>query len=155
MKKQSSTSAHREAGFTLLEMLVVLAILGVGTGIALLYGTRTPDGLKARDAARAIAIEFRLARSQAIWSGHTVRVTADLDHATLQRDNAMPVQLRGVTLHHISQDSEAAKQGDDTQVTLLFLPHGGAKGDGLVVSAGHTFIDVRTNPLTGAVNVVP
>jgi prepilin-type N-terminal cleavage/methylation domain-containing protein len=62
--------AHRRAGLTLIEILVVLGIIGILTLIAGPSWTRWQDDQRAKGAARASADLFLLARSEAIRTGN-------------------------------------------------------------------------------------
>jgi len=71
----------REAGFTLIEIIVVLAVLGFA--LALIVGYRPPwsSGLGARGTAAELASGLRLARSEAISRNRPITFKIDLsDH---------------------------------------------------------------------------
>lgn len=60
------------AGFSLIEMLVVVAILGVAIGIAVGAAPRRGGGLDLANATDSVAGALRLARARAIASGQPV-----------------------------------------------------------------------------------
>ncbi|MEM9175013.1 MAG: prepilin-type N-terminal cleavage/methylation domain-containing protein [Myxococcota bacterium] len=60
---------RRASGFTLIEIAIVLAIIGVVTAIAVPSVDRYFDGINGRAAARSIANAFSHARAQAIRTG--------------------------------------------------------------------------------------
>src|SRR5215472_15343098 len=69
---------HRQAGFTLIEMIVVFAILGLV--LALIVGYKPPwsSTLGTRAAAGQLASALRLARSEAIARDSPVAVVIDV-----------------------------------------------------------------------------
>jgi general secretion pathway protein H len=73
-----SAIGHRQAGFTLIELIVVVAILGLA--LALIVGYKPPwsSGLGTRAAAGQLASALRLARSEAIARDSPVSVTIDV-----------------------------------------------------------------------------
>src|SRR5260370_7016281 len=69
----------RASGFTLIEILVVLSILGFALVLVIGYGPPVSRGLDLRGSAAALASGLRLARSEAIVRNQPV--TFDLDLA--------------------------------------------------------------------------
>lgn len=65
-------SARKSGGFTLIEMLVVLAILGVAIGVAVGAMPRRGGGLDMANATDSVSGALRLARARAIASGQPV-----------------------------------------------------------------------------------
>jgi general secretion pathway protein H len=63
--------AHDEAGLTLVEMLVVLAIVGVMAG-AVVFGIGSGTGRGAEPEARRLAARLDLAADEAIVTGRTI-----------------------------------------------------------------------------------
>jgi len=78
------------AGFTLLELLVVLAILTLVAAIVLPALASPSDGLRLRTAAGEIAGHLRLARSAAIARNAEIAVTIDADKRTIEADGVPP-----------------------------------------------------------------
>lgn len=69
--------AHLMAGYTLVELLVVLAIIGMMTAAALPLLSAARPGLETRAAAAALAGDLRAARQEAIDRGAPERVVFD------------------------------------------------------------------------------
>lgn len=63
-----------EAGFTLLEMTIVLIILGLALGLVALRGPIRSRGLELRAATQQLAQTLRAARAEAIAGDHAVEV---------------------------------------------------------------------------------
>ncbi|HEY4174844.1 MAG TPA: GspH/FimT family pseudopilin, partial [Rhodopila sp.] len=71
------TDPNRQSGFTLIEMVVVLVVLGLALGLVIARGPMHSATLDARTAARQLAQALRLARSRAIMSDRPVLVRVD------------------------------------------------------------------------------
>jgi len=67
-----SSGAHRPGGFTILELLFVIAIAGTVTTIAVPQGLRALDDFRTRSAARSLAQRLADARLSAIRRATTV-----------------------------------------------------------------------------------
>jgi len=77
---QSARSAA--AGFTLLEMLVVIVILALATAVAMPILARPSDGVRVRATARDLISALRLTRAMAIARNTEVALTIDVDKRT-------------------------------------------------------------------------
>ena len=73
----SSTSSRAERGFTLIELVVVLALLALAYGLAAPALTRAVAGGELRGAARELALALNQARSGAVVGGVPWRFTVD------------------------------------------------------------------------------
>jgi type II secretion system protein H len=148
-------SAPRRAGFTLVELLVVLAILGLAAAVAA-PALRSLDRTGARDGADAVAALYTEASNAAVRRGAPVTVRLDLSGGTyvvLARASAGGVAetVRAGTLS-LSAD-ERLTGGDDGWATVTFDPFGRARGDRVVVARGDERYEVTAAPWTGAVDV--
>ena len=128
------------AGFTLLEMLVVLAILGLTAGLVASRARPGAGGLELRGAAGQVGNLLREARAQAIATNQAVAVRADPATARLGiaggREMALP---RGVAL----QASGA----------IGFSGDGSSTGGSLLLAEGPRRLVVAVDWLTGRVSL--
>jgi general secretion pathway protein H len=126
-------------GFTLIEIIVVLVILGLILGIVVARGPLHSRRLDLDGAARQLAGALRLARSQAIAQNRTVSVLVAADAYRLdnQAAQALPV---GVNLTGNS--------------AIAFAPDGSSSGGVLELRSGDRQVDVGVEWLTGRVRVV-
>lgn len=87
---------YAAAGFTLLELLLVLSILALVTAIALPVLSSPSDGLRLRTTAAEFAASLRLARAAAIARNGPVTVVIDVDRRTIEAE--------GFPKQHFSSD---------------------------------------------------
>lgn len=132
------SATGRSAGFTLIEMLVVLAIAGLIAGVGWPRLERSLARAEASRAATGVAAALRGARAAAIRRQAMVMVRVDPDGAVLRADAAPPLAMpRGVAL---------AASGP-----VAFYGDGSASGGELRVAAGSREWRYAIRPGTGAV----
>ncbi|MBV8740062.1 MAG: GspH/FimT family pseudopilin [Alphaproteobacteria bacterium] len=139
------------SGFSLIELLVVLAVLGFA--LVLIVGYRAPwsSGLSLRGTAAELAAELRLARSQAIAENHPVAFALDLAGHRYQVGNgpphALPAQL-AVALLTISGERRGGTVGD-----IRFNPDGSSTGGRIMLADGARRVAVGVDWLSGRVRI--
>jgi prepilin-type N-terminal cleavage/methylation domain-containing protein len=126
------------AGFTLLEILVVLVLLGLLTGFAAArFSTLRQPSLA--EAGRDVMSELRAYRSQAMQTGKPVQVAAS------------GVRVPAGFVLGGEQQGEAA--GQDAPASVLFLPDGRSSGAVFVLSGNNEQERITVDWLTGEVRV--
>lgn len=121
-----SDSRHSHAGFTLLELLVVLAIASLLIAMVPIAFDRLQEGTQYRNALRTMQSDMRQARQQAVTQGSAVRFQVDLAARTYgvagKTPNAIPetLQVRATVANVELQPNQIA--------SIQFLPSGGATG---------------------------
>lgn len=118
-----------EAGFTLLEMLVVIAVMGVALLLLTSSGPPRSHRLEARGAAQQVAEAMREARGRAIAQGHPVAL-------------ALP-PLPG----WLSVSVQAPPGG------IVFAPDGSASGGQVVLDGDGQETVISADWLTGGVQI--
>jgi general secretion pathway protein H len=139
------------AGFTLIEMVVVLAILGFA--LALIVGYKAPwsRGLELDAGAADLAGQLRLARSEAI--ARNAPVALDLNIAAHRYrlgagpTRPLPAGLDVELLTITGERQDAAAGG------IRFYPDGSSTGGRIVLSGGARRVAVGVDWLTGRVAV--
>jgi len=91
--KDSSLVWRASAGFTLFEMLAVLAILGLVAALAIPALRRPPDSLRLEAATRSLASALRLSRAQAITRNTDVVLTVDVDRRIFASSTGLSIEL--------------------------------------------------------------
>jgi general secretion pathway protein H len=132
------TPRDRQLGFTLLEMIIVLVILGLVAGLVVAHGPTRSARLDTESTARDLAGTLRLARARAIAANHSVMVTVASGLWQAEGTTARSA-LRNVTLVGTAK--------------VLFAPDGSSSGGQIAVQSGDQRIDVSVDWLTGRVRV--
>ncbi len=147
-------SRRAGAGFTLIEMIVVLAVLGFVLGMVLSRGPQRSARLELDGAAREIAGALRGARARAIAQDRPVLVAIDAaDHAyTVDgATHALPKQL---PLKLVANGAVAAPGGGAARLAAIsFLPDGSSSGGRVEIAGGARRVLIGVDWLTGRVSV--
>jgi general secretion pathway protein H len=130
--RRTSRAGSADAGFTLLELLLVLAIMGLLIAVAAprFQAASTPS-LATR--AALLASSFRVARQRAVLSGRPERVAI-----------AAPLD---------SDEAEGEAPPSDASAELVFFPDGSSTGGRILLEEERRLIALEVDPLTGAVRV--
>lgn len=134
-RSEAGFSAVRQAGFTLIELIVVIVIMSLIAGLVLVRHPTRSAGLDTDVTVRALSNALRLARSRAIAQDReVVVVTAPGGFAV---DGGSPWLLPSGQALSTSQ--------------VIFIPDGGSSGGTILLAAGQRRIAVDVNWLTGRV----
>jgi general secretion pathway protein H len=142
-----------ERGVTMIELLVVVAIMGVIAAIVIPRFGGGVSTTELKSAARQVASGLRLARSEAMASRQERFVTLDLEHRRFmvgsdQRAHALP---RDVELKLFTAQKDLV---DDKVGAIRFYPDGGSNGGRVTISAGERKFEVDVDWLTGRVAIL-
>lgn len=146
----ASHSSPSPAGFTLLELLVVLAIA------ALLLAATPPlissaiPGIELKASARRVTAGLRLAREEAIRSGRDVAFTLDLEAKTFKvdgpfRETKLPKGLK------LKLEAAETEMLNDQTGAVRFYPDGSSTGGRIVLALEDRGYQVGVQWLTGHV----
>jgi general secretion pathway protein H len=130
--------ARASAGFTVIEMVVVLAVLALALGLVITHGPVRSQRLELDAAARRVAGALRLARSRAIAEERTVVFSLD---------------ARG---YHLDRDAPTTWSGDvssEGNRVVVFTPDGGSSGARIVLREGERAVAIGVDWLTARVVV--
>lgn len=144
----------KERGFTLIELMVVFAILALIMAVAPSAYDRMKTAMDYRDVVRGVVTEMRSARQQAVLTGRDTAFAVDLEHQQYGVEGGKPRSIpQGIELRAIVADSEAR----GTHFAIRFLPSGGASGgsvDVLRIASGDG-VRVRADWFSGRVEQEP
>ncbi len=141
---------RRTDGFTLIEILVVLAILGVALGLIIGRGPMRSRGLESRAAASALAQTLRAARAAAIAGDRSVSVAIDPANHRFAMDDG---PLRTLAADLPVAVSSTALRGPGPVRLIRFASDGSASGGQILLGAGRTRLGISVEWLTGRVSV--
>jgi general secretion pathway protein H len=130
----------RQSGFTLLEMIIVLVILGLMLALVAKRGPMHSARLDTEAAAREVAGALRLARGRAI--AHDQPVSVVLTPHTYQIDG-------------LAQRSVASDVALSGNAMIRFSPDGSSSGGTVFVQTPTSRTTIVVSWLTGSVEVAP
>ena len=141
----------REAGFTLIEMIVVLAILGLMTALIIAGGTRVSPAVHVRAAAEAISGALRSARSEAVMSNRSVSFRLDIISLSYQwGETPRQVLPNDLRLSLLTGRDQIASEGVGQ---IRFDPDGGSTGGRVSIEGGDVVWWVGIDWLSGRVSI--
>jgi len=147
-----SRDRGRETGFTLIEVIVVLAVLAFALVLLVGYKPHWSSRLGLRGTAAELASGLRLARSEAILRNRPILFEIDLAGHQFRVDTGpvrrLPPQL-SIALLTVSGERRDAATGD-----IRFNPDGSSTGGRISIGDGRRSIAVGVDWLTGRVSVV-
>ena len=142
----------RERGFTLIEMLVVLVIMGLIIGLVVARGLSRSPGFLLRSEAAVLASSLSEARGRAIAVDHDINVGISRNPPGLTITGRPLVALPpSLTLALLTADGDIDPLGRH----LVFHPDGGANGGGLLLANEAGRIAIAVAWLTGRISVKP
>ena len=151
--RRLARSRARIRGVTMIELLVVVAIMGVVAAIVIPRFGSGVSTTELKSAARQVASGLRLARSEAMASRQERFVTLDLEHRRFmvgsdKRAHALP---RDVEIKLFTAQMDLV---DDKVGAIRFYPDGGSNGGRVTVFAGERKFEVDVDWLTGRVAIL-
>jgi len=140
-------------GVTLLEMLVVLAIMGLVAALVLPTFGNGVSTSELRSSARQVAAGLRAARSEAVSQRRETFLVLDLEGRRFKVDRdpkeyTLPPRIE-IKLFTAQRDIDDARTG-----SIRFFPDGGSNGGRVTLAAGERKYDVDVDWLTGRVAIL-
>jgi general secretion pathway protein H len=142
---------RRRSGFTLIEVIVTLAILSFA--LVLVTGFKPPwsSGLGLKGTAAELASGLRLARSEAIVSNRSIAFDLDVIR---HRYRVGAGTIRGLPAHlSIELLTIAGEKRDEGTGDIRFNPDGSSTGGRIALADGQRRMAVGVDWLTGRVSV--
>lgn len=134
--------ARRNAGFTLVELLVVMVIIALVLGLVATSLSRSISGAESRVAARKMAAALRYTRTQAILKKQQTVFVVDTEERSYQAPGREPVKLpEGMDVLLTTARSEFTSEHVGG---IRFFPDGGSTGGHveLIVNGREYRVDV-------------
>ena len=143
-----------QRGFTLLEIILVMAIIALASVLAAAAMTGGFKGMQLKASAKEIASNLRYTRTQAIATGKPQRFVIDPAKHAWQAPNAHHGTIPGKLGIEFTGAREAQVSGASTgQGAIEFFPDGAATGGRIRLTAGTSAWDIDVAWLTGQVQL--
>ena len=143
---------NSQDGYTLLELLIVIAILALMTGLTVTHLSGSREGPRFEAAVRDIAATLRLTRSTALTEGHAVAFWMDVGKKQYGFDGSA---VKAVTQDGVSLTAYSAReeQLQEDEARIVFFPDGSATGGIIVLEARNRHASLNIDWMTGNVDV--
>ena len=153
LRRPGASSLIRSRGVTLLELLIVLAIMAIVAAVAIPMFGGPVSTSQLRQAAREIAAGLRLAQSEAVSQRRQTFLVLDVAGKRFKVDNdphehKLPSKIE-LKLFTAQNDLVNESVG-----SIRFFPDGGSNGGRITVAAGERKFDVDIDWLTGRVAIL-
>jgi general secretion pathway protein H len=145
-------AAPRDAGFTLIEVLVVVAVLGLAMSLVAARGPMRSRAMDMQAVVEQVAQAARLAHARAIAQNRIARLVLDIPAHSLRIDNGRPMVLPASMT--IAMTAVAGESGGGTLAAIRFNPDGSATGGQIELADGPRRALVGVDWLTGRISVV-
>ena len=139
------------SGFTLIELMVVLAVLALALALAMPTLGRLMPGLELQTEARDVASALREARAQAIGQNAEVAVVVNAERRAVLIGDRRVVQL--TSRAEILPAANRADAGGSAGPQIRFFPDGSSSGGQVTLLLDERKRHVLVDWLTGAISV--
>ena len=145
----ATASFHRSGGFTLIELVAVIVLIGIALSVVSLSFSKSMNSAKVQAATRDLVAALRYTRGQAIVTGKQAALDLDIQSDTYQAPGRPIVKLpKDMRMVLLTADSE---QTSATSGRIRFFPDGASTGGHISVRLGEREWRINVNWLTGAV----
>jgi general secretion pathway protein H len=149
---------HRQRGFTLVEMLAILAVLALVAAVSTPLLRPPPDGLVLQRAAREMTAALRGTRARAILRNEETDFVIDLARnvyfASGLSETRLPADAT-LTLVVAKLERSAAEAARDARQAVRFYPDGTSSGAEIELKLRRAGAAVKVNWLTGQASASP
>lgn len=118
--------SRRQAGFSLLELMIVIAIMAAAAGVSMPMMARMYDAMQYRDAVRSVIASAKGARFSALSSGQPVDLILNPRSREVHINKTLKAELPETLSMKVTSAREV-NLGDDRAV-IRFYPNGSSTG---------------------------
>ena len=141
----------RVAGVSLLEMLLVVALIAIASTLAAMVLTGGMDGMRLRSASKEIAAELRFTRARAMATGQPQRFLIDPQAHRWQGVDGHRGEIpKSLSVRFTGARQASARRG---QGGIVFYPDGASSGGRVQLQAGRGGWRIDVRWLTGEVSL--
>lgn len=142
---------HRQRGFSLIELIVVVVLIAASTALAASVMGRGLPGQQLRNSAREVAAQLRYTRAQAIVTGQPQVFSLNAGSREWQAPNRRHGQLpAGI---EVVATAARVEQNRSRVAAVRFFPEGASTGGRFTFSRDSAAWQVDVQWLTGEVTV--
>lgn len=155
MAPTSVSDAYRAQGFTLLELLLVLGILGMAA-LLIAPGLTTLDTPSFNAQVREATGLLNYARRMAVVNGQPAIIAFYEQTSNAQDEQQGPVVAgrwlaRGIEISY--RESTGQMRNIDERLDIVFYPEGGSTGGELLLMQSNRRATIHVDPFSGRVRV--
>lgn len=140
-----------EAGFTIIELIVVLALLALAYALVAPSVIAVFDRPRLDNSARAVAVSLREARATAIKTFNDTRFTVAPDRRSWRAGGKTGTVGAGVDLS-LERPAWDGERGAGSAQAIVFFPDGSSTGGRILLRSGGRTSVVSVEWLTGRVS---
>ncbi len=145
-----NNKGHSQQGFTLLELIVVMTLIGLMVGIVgVNLGMRLPKE-KLKATVRDVVSTLRYAKNRAQTKAEQVVVRVDLDNRYIEAFNKKKTIPEGIEISVFDPEQGWINQG---AYKITFFPGYGCSGGEMMLKAKNMVYSIKVSPLTGSTHV--
>jgi general secretion pathway protein H len=148
----------RNKGFTLLELIIVLFIVGMAAAFVAPMVVKSLNNLRLKTATKQLSAVLRYARSKAVSTKNTVQVVLDIDNSSYSA--GLPLNNAALGSNTFPQDVsfKLVKTGGEEHSSglaqLLFYPKGNTSGGEIIIeNTNNRLYKITVDILTGKVKI--